>query len=365
VSQSVRGLGEKLMQALSQEALRRREQRETPCCCGEMMDHHSQRCRSVVTLLGTLQVRRRYYRCLRCGKSLFPADDWLGWQGDFSFRVQELVAWECSLLPYRQAVASLSKLAGVELCLEAAERIVGRWGEEELLLEPYAERVSKDLVVQIDGTKAHLEDGWREIKVGACFSWDRAKPEAIPEAVTYSADWESAEQFEETLWQEALARGAPAAREVAVIGDGYHLTEHLWTAAKVVHGEGSEETKTLEKVWETEIWEGRSEMVEGRLRELVAAGQDDSENTLRRCANYLRTHQHRLRYHLFRAAGWPLGSGVVEGGCKHVVGLRFKRQSTRWTKRGARAVLHLRLDRLNERWAQRADHLREQLRRAA
>jgi hypothetical protein len=350
------------------------------------MDYHSRRWRTVKTLLGDVRLRRRYYRCLRCDRSLFPADGWLGWKGDFSHRVQEAVAWECSLVPYRQARESLAKLAGIEVSVDASEGLVRRWGEAELVPSPYAERVEKELVIEIDGAKAHLEDGWREIKLGACFSWDREHPERDPEAVTYSADWESAEQFRETLWQEALARGVTTARSVAVIGDGapwiwemaghlfpyatqildwYHLTEHLWTAAKVVHGDGRPETAALVHRWKAEMREGRSEAVEEELRELVASGKDDGENTLRKCADYLRTHQARLRYHLFRADGWPIGSGVVEGACKHVIGLRFKRQSTRWTKAGARAVLHLRLDRLNDRWQQRSDHIFQQLPRAA
>lgn len=127
----------------------------------------------------------------------------------------------------------------------------------------------------------------------------------------------------------------------------------------MVHGEGSEETKALEKLWEGEVWEGRSEGVEEHLRELVAAGEDDGDNTLRKCADYLQTHQHRIRYPLFRAMGLPTASGVVEGACKHVIGLRFKRQSTRWTRPGAQAVLHLRLDRMNGRWAQRCDLVRQ------
>jgi predicted NBD/HSP70 family sugar kinase len=93
------------------------------------------------------------------------------------------------------------------------------------------------------------------------------------------------------------------------------------------HGESTPETKALVEQWKAEVWEGHSEGVEEHLRELAAAGQEDRDQTLRKCADYLRTHQARLRYHLFRAAGWPVGSGVVEGACKHVVGLRFKRQS--------------------------------------
>jgi hypothetical protein len=294
--------------------------------------------------------------------------------------VEELVAWECAGLPYREAVESLEKLAGLPVSVHAAEDIAARWGRDRLKLPAYAKRVRQDLVIEIDGSKAHLEEGWKEIKVGACFSWDRADPDKDPEAVSYCADWESAERFRKTLWREALVRGVSRARSLAVVGDGapwiwdlvseifpyatqildwYHLTEHLSTAAKVVHGEGQPETGALVERWKTEMWEGRSEAVEEELRELVAAGKDDKSNTLRKCADYLQINQARVRYHLFREMGWPIGSGVVEGACKHVVGLRFKRQSTRWTRAGARAVLHLRLDRLSNRWEHRTHLLRQ------
>ena len=139
--------------------------------------------------------------------------------------------------------------------------------------------------------------------------------------------------------------------------DWYHAAEHLWQAGRVVHGEGTPETSALVERWKSRLWEGYSEPLEEELREL-ARTTPDCDQTLRKTADYLATHQARLRYPLFRAAGWPVGSGVVEGGCKHVIDLRFKRKSTRWTKEGARAVLHLRLDILNHRWENRCDHLR-------
>ncbi len=381
-----RRVGQQVMVALCQEVIGRRERAQVPVCCGKRMDHHSRQWRTVETLLGNVRVRRRWYRCLGCGKNRYPADAWLGWKGGFSHRVREVVAWECAGLPYREATASLEKLAGLSVSVHAAERIAAQWGTQALSLPGYHDRVEKDLVIAIDGALTHLEDGWREIKLGACFSWDSTQADAEPEAVSYVADWESAEEFRDTLWQEALVRGAPTAGSLVVLGDGaawvwetaaylfpratqildwYHLTEHLWEAGKVVHQEGTPETRALVEQWKSEVWEGRSEGVEEHLRELVAAGHDDGEHTLRKCADYLQTHQHRLRYHLFRAMGLPVGSGVVEGACKHVVGLRFKRQSTRWTKAGARAVLHLRLDRLNGRWEERSRLMRAELQPAA
>jgi hypothetical protein len=372
-----RKMGQVVMEALCQRGVQRSQ--EAPQCCEQPMRYHSRRSRVVTTVVGTIRLRRRYYRCLACSSRAYPADEWLGWRGAFSHRVQDAVAWECAALPYREAVASLEKLAGIALSVHAAEDIVAHWGAEPLEEDAYQERIAADMVVEIDGTTTHLEDGWREVKVGTFFSWDRNQQKPEPEAVSHVADWQPADHFRRTLWEEAVVRGAPTARSQAVIGDGapwvwetasylfphatqildwYHLTQHLWEAAKVVHGEGTPETKELEKAWETQVWEGRSEAVEDHLRELLADTRDDQENTLRRCADYLQTHQHRLRYHLFRAMGWPVGSGVVEGACKHVIGLRFKRKSTRWTKTGARAVLHLRLDRLNGRWQQRSSMLR-------
>jgi hypothetical protein len=278
-------------------------------------------------------------------------------------------------MPYREALKGLRKLCGVELSLSGAQAIVARWGGEALWPAPYGQRVKGRLVVEIDGTTAHLEEGWREVKVGTCMRWHKGQAQAV----SYVADWLPAEGFAEPLWREALARGAPTAAALAVIGDGapwiwetastlfprateildwYHACEHLWQAARVVHGEESPETKALVGRWESELWQGHSEALEEGMRELARTVRDP-EGVLRKTADYLATHQARLRYPQFRAAGWPVASGVVEGACKHLIDLRFKRKSTRWTKAGARAVLHLRLDRLNNRWENRCDYLRK------
>jgi hypothetical protein len=373
-----RQVGRQVLEAGLQAVIARRE-RTSPECCGAPMERHARERREVLTLLGPVRIWRRYLRCEQCRRHQRPTDEWLGWRGGFSRAVEEVVAWECAALPYRVALESVEKLAGVELSLKAAQGIVAHWGRTRLALAPYAERVEQDLVVEIDGTSAFVGGRWREVKLGAFFGWDRQAEDPQPRARSYVASWEKAAEFGDTLWQEALVRGAPRVEASAVLGDGaawvwelasllfpravqildwYHLSEHLWEAARVVHGEGTEPTTRLAKRWETEVWEGHSEGVEEHLREFVGQGRDDRKETLRRCADYLQTHQHRLRYPQFRAAGWPVGSGVVEAGCKQVVGMRLKRKSTRWCEPGAAAVLHLRVDRLSGRWSQRCAQLR-------
>ena len=57
-----------------------------------------------------------------------------------------------------------------------------------------------------------------------------------------------------------------------------------------------------------------------------------------------------MRYDEYLAAGYPIGSGVVEGACRHLVKDRMERTGMRWSVPGARAILHLRAVYLNEDW---------------
>ena len=78
----------------------------------------------------------------------------------------------------------------------------------------------------------------------------------------------------------------------------------------------------------------------------------------RRCIDYLVRNRRRMRYPRFRAQGLCVASGVVEAGCKHVVGDRLKRAGMRWTLAGANAIIALRCchrsGRFEDFWERRA-----------
>jgi len=59
-----------------------------------------------------------------------------------------------------------------------------------------------------------------------------------------------------------------------------------------------------------------------------------------------------MRYDVFQARGYDIGSGAVEGACKHVVGKRLKQSGTIWTRAGSSATLALRITWLNKEWEQ-------------
>ncbi len=63
--------------------------------------------------------------------------------------------------------------------------------------------------------------------------------------------------------------------------------------------------------------------------------------------NYFENNKWRMQYHKYRARGYPIGSGVVEGQCKLVVGKRFKGNGMRWKRDDNEAVLDARLAVLN------------------
>jgi len=153
-----RALGRRVLQAGLQarvEQVQGQAQREWEC--GHRRHIHSHRRRTVLTLLGPVQVARAYLRCEGCGAWSFPADEWLGWQEGFSHLLQEAVAWQAAAMPYREALKGLRRLCGVELSLAAAQKIAARWGAATLTPPGYAERVKGRLVVEIDGTHAHVE----------------------------------------------------------------------------------------------------------------------------------------------------------------------------------------------------------------
>jgi hypothetical protein len=63
-----------------------------------------------------------------------------------------------------------------------------------------------------------------------------------------------------------------------------------------------------------------------------------------------------MRYDRYLKAGYPIGSGVVEGACRHVVKDRMERSGMRWKAEGAQAVLNLRAIHINGDWNNFIEH---------
>jgi hypothetical protein len=94
--------------------------------------------------------------------------------------------------------------------------------------------------------------------------------------------------------------------------------------------------------------EGKIERLVALLRSQAASHPELAED-LRTEANYFEVNKERMRYPEFRKPGLFVGSGVIEAGCKTVLG-RLKRSGMFWTVRGANAIIALRCCQLSGRF---------------
>jgi hypothetical protein len=100
------------------------------------------------------------------------------------------------------------------------------------------------------------------------------------------------------------------------------------------------------------LLEGRVASVIRGLRVLATRRglRGQARKTVEQVTGYLEHNRERLKYDEYLAAGYPIGSGVVEGACRHLVKDRLERAGMRWRRQGAQAMLDLRATYLNGEW---------------
>lgn len=154
--------------------------------------------------------------------------------------------------------------------------------------------------------------------------------------------------------------------EAVGVLDLFHVMERLWTAAHCFHREGSDEAERFVADRLRGLLEGRVGRVIGGLRQrLTKHGLTGTRRkTLESVVTYLANNREHMRYDEYVAAGYPIGSGVAEGACRHLVKDRMEQSGMRWTVEGAQALLHVRATYLNGQWDEFIeDHIvREQTR---
>ena len=158
----------------------------------------------------------------------------------------------------------------------------------------------------------------------------------------------------------ALTDGAEALQEQllahfpehTLVLDIIHATEYLWAAANALLGETHPARKGWVRTHLEQVLHGATASV---IAELEATAQDaglteTERKVVLKTAGYYRRNQPYMHYDVYLAQGWPIGTGVVEGACGHLVKDRMEQAGMRWTQDGAQAVLDLRAVRLNGDW---------------
>lgn len=388
------------------------DQREVACACGGQAHYRELRSKTILTAVGEVTVTRPYYLCPCCQQGQFPGDQELDIENTAQSpgvrRMQALVGQDA---PFDHGRAQMELLAGLKVTAKAVERTAEDIGEDiarceqreiqgavQLDLPVILGEPVPILYVQMDGTGVPVvkketvgrkgkRDGQpahtREAKLGCVFTqthWDQ-EGYAIrdPDSTTYTGAIETAEEFGKRLYVEAWKRGWSRAAKKVVIGDGaewiwnlahqhfpgaiqivdlYHARQHLWDLARQLYPHHEKHRNAWiglhQKRW---LDKGKIDKLVDALRSIQTPEPELAEK-IRTEADYFARNAKRMRYPPFRKLHLFVGSGVVEAGCKTVIGQRLKRSGMFWTVRGANAILALRCSHINGRfedyWASRA-----------
>ncbi len=379
------------------------EEREMPCpCCGDKARYREMRTRRVLTAVGQVEFQRPWYLCVQCHNGQFPADAAVDIdKTDFSPGVRRMLALVGSEAPFDHGRKQIELLAGLEVTAKAVERTAESIGSDIGLREQKAvsQALQLDLpiivgkpipilYVQMDGTgvpvvkketegRAGKLDGQpahtREVKFGCVFTqtaWD-GEGYAIrdPGSTTYTGAIETAAEFGNRIYLEAWNRGWSHAEKKVVIGDGaewiwnnaaqhfpgavqivdlFHARQHLWNVARLIHPGDIPRQKKWILRHQPKLDGGRIEKLVLFLRGIDASTSPVAE-VIRIEAAYFEHNAERMRYPEFRRQHLFIGSGVIEAGCKTVIGARLKQSGMFWTVRGANAIIALRCCHLNNR----------------
>lgn len=371
------------------------------CGHGHKAEFLEYRTKTVTTVLGSVEMRRAYYYCHTCRAGVIPKDQELDVVGtSLSPGVRRMIGRVGGKEAFNQGREDLEELACITVTTKQVERAAEGIGEQVRML--WAEenqaamhdklagtsRVPR-MYIAIDGTgvpvvpwelenrKGKGDDGkskTREAKLGCVFTQtsvdEKGRPLRDHRSTTYVGAIETAEECGRRIYTEATRRGLKLAGEISVLGDGakwiwaiacehfpratevldlYHARERVSDIGKLVFRSGTDAAKSWIAERYREVDAGNVESLLKALGQLKPS-RAEVEEEIRIAIGYFETNTERMRYDVFRKRGLFVGSGVIEAGCKTVVGDRLKRSGMQWTVEGANQIIALRCCQLSGRW---------------
>jgi hypothetical protein len=343
-----------------------------PCGQGHAAEFVSYRDKVIDTVLGAVTLTRAWYHCVACGHGFAPRD-----AGPFAkaARLLEVLAGVRLTVKRVERAAESSGAAAAATVRDRASLVTAR---KLVPLPPFP--LPDKLYAAIDGTGVPVtaketagregkgEDGragTREVKLAVFFTQDKVNDEGYPvrdrDSSSYIATFEPAHAFAGLVKAEGIRRGADHVRQLTILGDG---AAWIWNIAAAKFPEATqivdlfrarEHLHDLAGVLEFMLGDHKQDWLAARLEDLdygdiggiCAAARaypltGVKKDELDKALGYFENNAPRMRYKWFRSRGLFVGSGVVEAGCKAVIGQRLKLSGMRWTVAGADAIAALR-----------------------
>jgi len=383
------------------------------CGNGHQAAFVSYRDKVIDTVLGPVALDRAWYHCAGCGHGLAPRDAELGAAGaSMSPGLAAMNDRAAAAVPFAEAAGLLEDLAGVRLTVKRVERAAEASGAAlaaasrsragliagRRLVPMPPEPLPDKLYIVIDGTGVPVtsketagrdgkgDDGrarTREVKMAVFFTQDKPDDNGYPvrdrDSSSYIATFEPAAAFGRLVKAAGIRRGADHVRQLTVIGDG---AAWIWNLAAAAFPEATciadlyrarEHLHSLTRSLEFMLLDRKDQWLAARLEDLDYGDIDGIEAAVRayplegikkdeadKEPGYFLNNAPRMRYRWFCSRGLFTGSGVVEAGCKAVIGQRLKQSGMHWTVPGADSIITLRCAQASSQWEAICSHRHNQ-----
>lgn len=352
--------------------------------------------KTFVSSVGEVTFQRRYYASRGCDCKQFPWDEWAGIPPGHKLtlearRMATLVGSFCS---FDEASDKLYELCHFRVSNDVIRGVCDKEGEKaEQWLKNAPEsalpigQANGELEFYTDGVKVNTVEGWREMRINVFAKrlptqpalpaqWKERvleKPEcriawaAIANSQMVGASWQRMLEhlgLKNTPRLSVLADGArwiwdEAAKRFKIIShvnwvvDVYHVAEHVHDCAKQMFAAGTPEAREWSSARVEELIEMEGpkfiERLEG-YRAAISTDDQKSRDALNGLIGYLSDNRDSLWYRTRLAEGLPIGSGLVEGTCKNMIGKRLKLNNPRWRVRRAGHMAALRCLHYSKLW---------------
>lgn len=384
---------------------------ELPCSCGGTLHYQRQREARVTSVFGRIRYERAYYAGCSCGNGRAPVDEQygvvpgavtaglaalLGLGGiEMSFDasrdwLSEFLLFDVSENTIRsetQALGAVQEARETELCQRSQDldylqarlrektslptRLYGSLDAAKVRIEPRAK----------DGKKPENTEAWRDMKVGCWYEAEPVPPvqrstrqrdkfereHAVFRAknLRYYCDILEADKFGQLMWGTGCQVKADVVPELVFVCDGavwiwnlvklhyphavqivdwYHAADRLERVAQAAFSTLAERTPWLKQVTD-DLWAGRVTPVIQACEQLAARCEE-----ARQAVTYFTNNAARMKYDQYRQAGYLIGSGTVESGCKQIVTQRLKKPGAQWDVDGAVQTAKARAAWLSGEW---------------
>jgi len=351
---------------------------------GENEQFHSWRRRQVTTLCGPISLRRAYYLGPKGGR--YPLDEQLGLHDQYTPAVSQLICWSGAMDPsFQQASETLQRFAGLSIPNRQIQRVVKHYAPHATAWKDTRKASARPtpvpiLNIQADMTgipmrpeelkdiKGKQPDGsakTRQIKMGCVFTQSldaEGQPQRDPLSSAYVSTFGEVSDLSNMLYSEALKAGYATAQTTVFLGDGaewiwnmaedrfrdavqivdfYHACEHLHSLCLTLEP-NPDRASALFKDWRRRLKNNGLPRILNETFQRAAPFSRVRRKTVAEQLPYFRKNAARMTYRTFRCKGYFIGSGAVEGACRHIVCQRTKLSGMRWLRSGADAVLTFR-----------------------